>query len=204
MQVYRIGSLNYHLVHSQTMVLPDIKEARKLRIALSLSQKELADLAGVSQSLIAKIESGTTEPSYQNMKRIYEVLQNELQKKEPELIVGDICTKRLVFVRPGTIATEAKKLMIGHNISQLPVIDDGVAIGSIRESSFLDFVGERRSRDLRQTPVSDIMSEPFPQVDENTTIRVVRLLLQYAPAVLTTKKGKVSGIITKADLLKVI
>jgi predicted transcriptional regulator len=186
------------------MVLPDIKEARKLRVALGLSQKELANLAGVSQSLIAKIESGSTEPSYQNMKRIYEVLQSEMQRKEPELLVGDICTKRLVYVKPGTPASQAKRLMLEHNISQVPVIEDGVSVGSVRESSILDYIGQKSSKDLSQIPVSELIGESFPQVDESTSIRLVRLLLQYGPAVLTTKKGKVTGIITKADLLKVI
>ena len=186
------------------MVLPELEEIKKLRVALGLSQKELAGLSGVSQSLVAKIECGNTEPSYQNIKRIYEVLQDEMRRKEPELLVGDICTKRLVSVTLKTLASDAKKLMIGHNISQLPVIEKGVAVGSIRESTILDYIGQKDSRDLSDIHASAIMSEPFPQVDENTSIRLVRLLLQYSPAVLTTKKGKVTGIITKADLLKVI
>jgi predicted transcriptional regulator len=138
------------------------------------------------------------------MKKIYEVLQNEMQRKEPELLVGDICTKRLVFVKPNTPATQAKKLMLEHNISQLPVIEDGVAVGSIRESHLLDYIGQKNSKDLFNTRVEEIMGESFPQVDERTSIRLIRLLLQYSSAVLTTKKGKVTGIITKADLLKVI
>lgn len=186
------------------MVLPGIDEVRKLRIAVGLSQKQLASLAGVSQSLIAKIERGNTEPSYINVKRIYEVLQNEIQKKEPELVVGDICNKMLVSVRPKATIAEAKRLMIEHGISQLPVIENGVTIGSVRESTILDCIGDKRELNLGRVPVSEIMSESFPQVDEKTPIRPVRLLLQYAAAVLTTKKGRVTGIITKADLLKVI
>jgi predicted transcriptional regulator len=186
------------------MVLPELEEVRKLRVALGLSQKELAGMSGVSQSLIAKIECGSTEPSYQSIKRIYEVLQKEMQKKEPELLVGDICNKRLVSVTSKAAVSEAKKLLIEHSISQVPVLENGVAVGSIRESSILDQLGEKDPRDLNKIPVVEIMSEPFPQVDERTSIRLVRLLLQYSPAVLTTRKGKVTGIITKADLLKVI
>ena len=186
------------------MVLPDLDEVRKLRIALGLSQKELAGLSGVSQSLIAKIESRSTEPSYKNIKRIYEVLQSEILKKEPELLAGDICNKRLVMVGSHAVVADAKKLMLRHGISQVPVIEKGVAVGGIRESSILDQLGEKDPRELNVIPVRDIMSEPFPQVDERTSIRLVRLLLQYSPAVLTTKKGRVTGIITKADLLKVI
>jgi predicted transcriptional regulator len=48
------------------------------------------------------------------------------------------------------------------------------------------------------------MDEAFPSVNEETPLSMVSTLLQYSPAVLVTKRGHVQGIITKADLLKVI
>jgi predicted transcriptional regulator len=48
------------------------------------------------------------------------------------------------------------------------------------------------------------MAGAFPRVDEGTPIHAVSGLLQYDSAVLVTKKGQVTGIITKADLLKMI
>lgn len=185
-----------------TMILPEITEIRKMRKALDISQKELADMAGVSQSLVAKIESGKTEPSYRNVKHLFEVLHKALQDKQPELLAGDICTRRIVSVTSDTSVSEAKKIMIEHGFSQLPVIDSGLLVGGLREISILDFIGQKRNVDLRHVRVSAIMSEPFPLVDEMAPIRLIRILLQHSPAVITMKKGKATGILTKADLLK--
>ena len=50
----------------------------------------------------------------------------------------------------------------------------------------------------------EIMEEAFPQVGEDAPLSVVSSLLQYYPAVLVSRRGKVCGIITKADLLKML
>jgi predicted transcriptional regulator len=57
---------------------------------------------------------------------------------------------------------------------------------------------------LPNIQVKYIMSAEFPQIEETTPLEPVTYLLQYSPAVLTTRKGKVVGIITKADLFKLI
>jgi predicted transcriptional regulator len=46
------------------------------------------------------------------------------------------------------------------------------------------------------------MEEAFPQVGEDAPLSLLSSLLQVYSAVLISKKGKVAGIITKADLLK--
>ncbi|MBI2079314.1 helix-turn-helix domain-containing protein, partial [Candidatus Micrarchaeota archaeon] len=42
----------------------DVSKLGSLRRKLGITQKELAKLAGVSQSLIAKIEMGKIDPAY--------------------------------------------------------------------------------------------------------------------------------------------
>lgn len=62
-------------------------------------------------------------------------------------------------------------------------------------------------RDLSQISkisVGEIMEESLPRLNENAPIPLVSSLLQVYSAVLVTKKGKVIGILTKADLFKVI
>jgi len=46
------------------------------------------------------------------------------------------------------------------------------------------------------------MEEAFPIVKEDEGLPVILTLLQSNHAVLVSKKGKIVGIITKADLLK--
>ena len=56
-------------------MLPSLDEIAKKRKMLGLTQKELARMAGVSQSSIAKIESGKIDPSYNKVKAIFDVLE---------------------------------------------------------------------------------------------------------------------------------
>jgi predicted transcriptional regulator len=48
------------------------------------------------------------------------------------------------------------------------------------------------------------MEEAFPQINEDAPLTLITSLLQTYPAVLVSKKGNVIGIITKADLLRMI
>src|SRR5208282_3870818 len=68
-------------------MLPSIEEIGRRRRLLALSQKELANSLGVSQSMIAKIESGRISPSYLKTKAIFDMLEglerkNEVKAKE--------------------------------------------------------------------------------------------------------------------------
>jgi predicted transcriptional regulator len=47
---------------------------------LGLTQGQLAKIAGVSQSFIAKIESGKIDPSYSKVKTIFDVLDLSLEE----------------------------------------------------------------------------------------------------------------------------
>jgi predicted transcriptional regulator len=88
--------------------------------------------------------------------------------------------------------------------SQLPVFNGRHIVGSIAEKAIMDqLVSGTSRRDLSKMPVSKVMTEAFPQIDEKTPMSLVSALLQYHSAVLVLKRGHVTGIITKADLLKV-
>ncbi len=57
---------------------------------------------------------------------------------------------------------------------------------------------------LSELTVREIMEEAFPMVDASTPVSIVSMLLRYKSAVLVTIKGEVKGIVTKADLLKIV
>jgi predicted transcriptional regulator len=48
------------------------------------------------------------------------------------------------------------------------------------------------------------MDEAFPEVGEDAPLSLISGLLQVYPAVLVSKKGMAVGILTKADLLKIL
>ena len=56
-------------------MFPELEDIAKRRRQLGLKQSELAKAAGVSQSLIAKLEAGTIDSSYTKVKTIFDVLE---------------------------------------------------------------------------------------------------------------------------------
>jgi predicted transcriptional regulator len=89
--------------------------------------------------------------------------------------------------------------------SQLPVFNGTQAVGSLTEKVILQRLMSTPNPDeLSKQLIEEIMDEAFPTVSEETPLSMVSALLQYESAVLVARKGRVLGIITKADLLKVV
>ena len=59
---------------------------------------------------------------------------------------------RLVFVEPDAKVGEVLNLMSNHGLSQLPVIEDGKSVGSVRESRIMSQLLD--NRDLLEAPVA--------------------------------------------------
>ena len=96
-------------------------------------------------------------------------------------------------------------MMAKYGYSQLPVFDGLHAVGSISEKTIIGKVSE--GKDLSQISklsVGEVMEEAFPQVGEDAPLALISNLLQVYSAVLILSKGQVVGIITKADLLKML
>ena len=167
---------------------------RTLRKEKKLTQEELAKLTGVSQAHIAKIENNKVDPRLSTINKILAVLSKSRKKA---CICREIMTKNVIFAKPNTPVREIIKIMRMHGISQIPVIDNGIQIGSIRETTLL----QNMERNLEGLQAKDILDRPFPVVDEDDMIDMVSSLLDMHPAVLVAHSGKINGIITKSDLL---
>ncbi len=169
---------------------------RKLREKLGLSQYELAKLVGVTQAHIAKIERGKVDPKLSTVNKILKVLKNV--ENSPRC--KEIATRNLIYVTPNDKVAKAVELMLRHDISQLPVMEKGKPVGSLKESTILKNlvcgIGDRK--------VKEIMEECFPIIDEDESVEVAKMLLKVHQAVLVSKRGKITGIITKSDLLKLV
>jgi predicted transcriptional regulator len=177
----------------------EIERIGRLRKQLSLTQKELASLSGVSQSLIAKIESGKIDPAYSKVMQILAALESRQNKGRKT--AGEIMTSGIISVCPSDAIEKAVSLLRAKDISQLPVFDSGKCVGSLSDSLIVDLMASRGGS-LKVVKVGDVMAESFPVVPASSFVDVVAGLLRYYRAVLVEKHGKISGIITKADLLK--
>ncbi len=176
----------------------ELQEIKLLRKKLGLTQEELAKYAGVSQSLIAKVESNSIDPTFTNAQKIFAALHSLSEKEEKK--AGSVMNKNLISVQPTDSLRIAITKMKKYSISQLPVLDEKKAVGSISESAILDAIINNKSSD---TFISEVMSDAPPTIDKNASIHVVSHLLKFYPMALVAEKGKLLGVITKADLLQV-
>lgn len=185
------------------MMLPELDAISAKRKRLGLTQSKLAELTGVSQSYIAKLESRRIEPSYRRIKAILEVLESLEQKSE--MRASEVMTQDVVSVQVNDPIQKAVDLMRSHGFSQLPVLDGDKPVGSISERTIIEGMIYREDRGtIPRRPVSEVMDEAFPQVGEDAPISLLTNLLRVYPAILVSRRGKMIGIVTKADLLKTL
>jgi predicted transcriptional regulator len=183
--------------------LPTSEDLRKLRIKAGLTQTELAKRAGVSQSLIARIEAGDIDPRLSTLRKIWKALKSG--KVTRGLCAGDIMKSPVVHVTPRDTIAHASRLMEENDFSQLPVIENGVQVGSISEARLVSEVtSERDFTKISAKPVMEVMNDGFPTVSRNVDITTVSRFVEVNPAVLVVDKGRVVGIITKADIIKLM
>ncbi len=181
-------------------MLPELSEIKARRKRYGLTQADLGQKAGVSQSLVAKIESGGIVPSYDNAKRIFDFFES--LHEQSRLKAADFMTGKVISVNPGASLKEAVRLMRRHAVSQLPVLDDGRNMGALSEKALLDIVNSAKDVNAAMMQkVSEAMTEAMPTVREDTPFKVISALLESNSGVLVGRKGRAVGIITKADLL---
>jgi len=178
-------------------------EVRALRMKLGLTQVQLAELAGVTQAYIAKIEAGTADPRVSTFEKILKALEKATHEKR--VTAEQIMAAPIIAVRPDDKIEKAVRLMESYNISQLPVLDGVAQVGSISEATLMHKIsaGEDMFR-LVRSGIEGIMEDPFPAIGKDTDVDTVYHLLEHAPAVLVIDRGKPVGIVTKADILKLM
>ena len=168
---------------------------RRLRVEAGLTQQELAKLAGVSQAHIAKIEGGKVDPRVSTVNRILRVLT-----EGRGIPCQRVMTRDVIWVSPNVRVEDASQLMVKHAISQLPVIEDGRVVGTITEKAIVRHLNPN----IANQTVRSIMEPPLPTVPPNTSVDAVALLLEENPGVLVAREGKIIGIVTRSDILKLI
>ncbi len=197
------------------MPLPSLSEIERRRRRLGLSQLQLASQANISRSSLTKIELAYRElkpgerpryvPNFEDAKRVFEVLEGEEAKSRDGIMsqrVSKIAHSPVVQVSPDDKVSIAKGLMKRFNYSQLPVLKGDVCVGTITDGAIVDAVERTRSLDkVYQSTVGTIMEEPIPVVGEDTLLASVTPLLREQKAVLVSKSGIISGIVTAFDVM---
>ena len=136
--------------------LPSPEDLRQARKRLGLTQEELARRAGVSQSLIARIESGSVDPRLSTLRKIVAAM-SEYEKKQ--VTAGEVMFSPVISISPDASVKDAIELMRKNGISQMPVIENGRLIGSINEGTIMKYLSE--GCDVFEKRVKDVMEDSF-------------------------------------------
>ncbi len=187
------------------MKFPPMSDIRKMRKALDVTQSQLAAESGVSQSTIAKIERESIAASYATVVKLFETLDEMSNDDRRNLTAKDVASKDVVSIQSTNTIHEASELMKSTGYSQLPVLKEETPVGSISERRIFELMMKGTTvSELANTPVYRIMNDSYPVVPETLSINTVTKMMTDCDAVLVHKNGKIVGLITKADLLKVI
>ncbi|MGI5990976.1 MAG: CBS domain-containing protein [Methanosarcina sp.] len=184
------------------MQLPTPEDLKKRRNELGLTQSDLAKRAGVSQPLIARIESGDVDPRLSTVRKILDAFDEV--EKEQQIIIRDLMHSPVIHVSPDDSVEEVVNLMHTHGFSQVPVLDGGIPVGSVSEDMIVKLMAESKKKSISQLKVSEVMGESFPTVSPSISISVVSHILEGNPAVLIAEKGTVVGVVTKHDVMKLL
>ena len=184
------------------MKFPPISDIRKMRKTLDITQSQLSVESGISQSTIAKIERESISASYATVVKLFETLERMGNDDKKELLAKDISSKDVATVQSDMAVHEASELLKSTGYSQLPVLKGETPVGSISERTISKLL--MKGDDLVNMPVYKVMNDSYPVIPENISMSTVTKMMNDCDAVLVHKNGKIVGIITTSDLLKLI
>lgn len=175
--------------------MKSLSNVRLIRKKLGLTQEDLAKRFGVSQSLIAKLETGRIDPSFSKGKDILHELERMAKSAEPN--ASELMSKDIVMIDSHLPLSEAVKMMKSHSISQIPVVEKDKLVGLITEDSMVHALQKKQKKAL----IRQFMAACPPLVDPSTPCSAIVNMLMHYPAVLVIEEGVLLGIVTKSDVL---
>jgi cystathionine beta-synthase len=109
----------------------------------------------------------------------------------------------LIIARPYQTVFHALKTMQEQDISQIPVFEENLPIGTVYEDQILTLA--LQGKDLRKLVVREVMSKPMPRVPKNAPVeRITYILSHENPAVFVEMDDSRFEILTKYDLMSTV
>ena len=170
---------------------PKLSTIARRRKGLGMTQKELADAVGISQSLLTKIERNLVGTSYDIAVRIFMYLDEMTNVGEET--ARDVMQHDVITLRTTDTVSRAIRIAKEHAISQFPVVRGGSIVGAITTN---DMIGMPKD-----TKISSVVREPFPMVVESTPVSTIKALLNSTPAVVVVRKDAIVGLVTPENLI---
>ena len=181
-----------------THMLSHSVELRMLRKQKGLTQAELASIAGVSQSLVARIEKGSVDPRVSTLNSLFSALGRVAHS------LSSIMSSPVIYATPDEHVLSVINKMEKFNISQLPVIGSAKQVGAVLDSLLVKKMTSMPPGKIASLTAAQVMRKPLPEIELGADIGVVTRLLSKEPAVIVKSEGILVGIVTRADLLRMI
>jgi len=108
--------------------------------------------------------------------------------------------KNLVFLQAKDKVRHAIEVLNTNGFSQIPVIENGQSVGSIREAKVMASLVDNHT--LLDATVEEVMGSSFPSLDEKTDLQIVKKHLAESPAVLVLEFGRIIDIVTRYDIIE--
>ncbi len=135
-----------------------------------------------------------------NWMRENQYLEPALNVQVDQVLQGKVRRAETVFSIPlATSIDEAVNLMKEHDISQLPIIEDGGVVGSISEARILEILVSNPA--AKSKPVAEHMEPPFPILPSDASINMVAEHMKNETTAVLIEAGQSFDIITKSDLI---
>jgi len=107
----------------------------------------------------------------------------------------------LLSVEPTTPIRIALSTITTHDVSQLPVLQEGACVGSLSEGHLMGRVLE--APELLDEPVRSVMEAPYPVIDSHRdAAEATHLLTRSNAAVLVRDEGEIREILTRFDVVR--
>src|SRR2546426_1782288 len=107
----------------------------------------------------------------------------------------------VVTIQATATVREAVDLMRDYAISQLPVVDKGRVVGSVREDALINTL--LKGKKAAGKKGREVMEKPFPVGEPGTPLDTIyKMLLRGSPAVLVGTERKPEGIVTRIDVIE--
>jgi CBS domain-containing protein len=142
------------------------------------------------------------------------------------MLARDVMTPKVATVGPEDMIVDILEVLFQHDISAVPVVEDGRVLGIVSEGDLLRrrelgtqaranhwralFAGPdalaREYAKRKGIRASDIMSTPAISVGLDTPLREIAQVMEerHIKRVLVLDNGKLAGVVTRADLVRAL
>jgi predicted transcriptional regulator len=192
-----------------------LRELREMLRRTDSSERELGEYLKPTrhQSVISRQLHGKRHFEYDEIKQIADTLTALASSIPPNFMAKDIATMgdKVVTASLDDPLLTITRRMLRRNFSQLPVIgDDRRYVGLISEMSIVRFLLSPKSIETLKKMEGNLLKvrdlkehlDEAPAVFPDEPLQTLALEIRHHYAVPLWKEGRIAGIVTRADFLK--